>query len=340
METDKALKKLVGEEKINYLKNLNSAVGKYSSQTFPYFHTIPHLVHILTEPDYVEVDTSNGFPSTTSMLGIANMSKDIKKEFQDLKSRMSSGNKEDEEKSLEQMIVERIKSKIYSFDTLAAEEFKTEGTPYCDLINTELTLRNKLYLLKTIENRPLSLDTSLVSNLGSSGNQAYSGVLQFTGFDPRENKFVDYKIDIMFYYRKKIIDSESREDIKPKYKEILKKQFSIGNIDSMYKALADIKHLWVAKITRSTLGPFCDKNTGEIPGIKLPENLFKNHPDAYVLNVSTETIDTSMELPESFKRTNTAQAKKINMVYRVVPQDISDKMVDFYKGDGSIKVVM
>lgn len=334
----RSLKKLEGEDKKNYLDNLQNAVSRLyhmSEMAMPQI-SVQKLVNILGEAGSVEVDVSNGLPNTMMILQVDRMSKDVKKELHELRSRISTGVNE-EGKSLEQLIVEKIRSKIYSFDTMAAEEIISESAPFYSILDTEFTLRDKLYMLKAIEANPFDLRPQIKTEYTSTPDGYYISKLDITGFDPKENKFVGYRLvlDLNRKGKKRLLDLD-KGALKQGYEEILKKQFSIGDLDLMYKEFSDIKHTWLRKITKSTLGPYCDKNTGMT---SLSENIFKDYPSAYVLNVSYDAIETETGHGEDFKRTDTSKVKKTKLSYKISHPDIAYKLKEFYKGDENIILI-
>ncbi len=336
----RSLKKLEGEEKRNYLNNFSFAVSKVynlAEVAIPIL-SVQRLARILGEADYVEMDLLTGLPNTMMILQIDRMSKDVKKELEELKSRICSDVKSGEGKILEQMVVEKIKSKIYSFDKVAAEEMISENMPFYNILDTEFTLRNKLYMLKAIESDPFSLSPQITMSYDLSGAGYYVSHFTVTGFDPKENKFTGYKfvLDLNRKGRKRLIDTENSE-FKQRYKEILKKQFSIGDLDLMYKEFSDIKHTWLRSVTKSTLGPYWDKHVEE--ATDLLGNILKEPSNAYVLNASYETVETETGHGEDFKRTDTSKLKKTKGSYKISHPDIALKLKEFYKNDENIKVV-
>jgi len=336
----RSLKKLEGEDKKNYLNNLTGAVLKvYNTPEMAIpVDSVCRLTRILGEADNVEMDLSTGLPNTMRILQIDRMSKDVKKELEELKSRISSDVKNGEGKFLEQMVVEKIKSKIYSFDTMAAEEMISESAPFYNILDTEFILRDKLYMLKAIESNPFSLSPQITMNYDRSDAGYYISRFTVTGFDPKENKFTGYKfvLDLNRKGRKRLIETENSE-LKQGYKEILKKQFSIGDLDLMYKEFSDIKHTWLRSVTKSTLGPYWDKHIEE--ATDLLGNILKEPSNAYVLNVSYETVETETDHGEDFKRTDTSKVKKTKGSYKIAHPDILLKLKEFYKNDETVKVV-
>ncbi|MDP2906423.1 MAG: hypothetical protein Q8O03_00635 [Nanoarchaeota archaeon] len=336
----RSLKKLEGEEKKSYLNNLTGAVLKaYNTPEMAIpIDSVCHLTHILGEADNVEIDLSTGLPNTMRILQIDRMSKDVKKELEELKSRISSDVKSVEGKSLEQMVVEKIKSKIYSFDTMAAEEIISESVPFYRILDTEFTLGDKMYMLKAIESNPFSLSPQITMNYDLSGEGWYVSRFTITGFDPKENKFTGYKfvLDLNRKGKKRLIDPENSR-LKQGYEEILKKQFSIGDLDLMYKEFSDIKHTWLRSVIKSTLGPYWNRHTEE--DTTLLGNILKEPSNAYVLNVSYETIETETDHGEDFKRTDTSKLKKTKGSYKISHPDIALKLKEFYKNDETVKVV-
>lgn len=336
----RSLKKLEGEEKKNYLNNFSVAVSRVHNLqeiAMPIL-SVQQLIHILDEADHVEIDLSTGLPNTMRILQIDQMSKDVKKELEELKSRISSDVKNGEGKSLEQMVVEKIKSKIYSFDTVSAEEMISENMPFYNILDTEFTLRDKMYMLKAIESNPFSLSPQITMVYDLSDAGYYVSHFTVTGFDPKENKFTGYQfvLDLNRKGKKRLIDTESSR-LKQGYEEILKKQFSIGDLDLMYKEFSDIKHTWLRSVTKSTLGPYWDKHIEEATG--LLGNILKEPLNAYVLNVSYATIETETGHGEDFKRTDTSKVKKIKLSYKISHPDTEYKLIEFYKGDENIIVI-
>jgi len=335
----KSLKKLEGEDKKIYLSNLTSAVSIiYNTMEFKAvpLNAVSRLTHILGEADCVEIDLSNGLPNTMRILQIDRMSKDVKKELDELKSRMSSDVKNEEGKSLEQLIVEKIKSKIYSFDTMVAEEITSEKLPFYNILDTEFTLRDKLYMLRAIDSNPFTISPQVWFNCDYSASNYYVSRFTVTGFDPKENKFTGYKfvLDLNRKGKKRLIDEE-KHVFKQGYEEILKKQFSTGDLNSMYKEFSGIKHTWLRSVTKSTLGPYCSRHTDMMN----LDKIFKDHPNAYVLNISYETRETENGHGEDFKRTDTSKLKTIQGSYKISHPDIALKIKDLYKNNNTVKVV-
>ncbi len=340
----KSLKKLEGAEKGNYLSNLNIAASIASSNieeaTIP-LPLISQLTSILREADCAEIDLTNGLPSAMSVLRIDQIGKNVNKEMQDLKSRVSTDVK-DESKSLEQLIVERIKSKIYSFDTLAAEEMSSEDAQFYEILNPEFTMRDRLLLLKAILSNPFSLKTQVKIDYFMAGAGYYRHNCIITGLDPKENRFTGYKLIMNTYDKghKRIINfNKDNTAALFRHEEELKKHFSTGDLSQMYREFSDIKHMWLERVVKSDFGPYSDKNTGEVVGLALPEDVFQGNPDAYVLNVSCESINTIAEINRDFKRTDTKQVKRNKTEYKITHPSISQKIKDFYKNDENVKVV-
>ncbi|MBM3199797.1 hypothetical protein FJZ53_02580 [Candidatus Woesearchaeota archaeon] len=335
-----SLKKLYGAEKDDYLAHLSDAVMKtcHTPDIALPITAVNQLTKILGQADCVEIDVYTGLPTTMRILQIDMMAKDVKKELQDLKSRLSSGSKADEEKTLEQLIVDKVKSKIYSFDTLASEEIASENVPFCDILSSEFTLRDKLYLLRAIESNPFMLSPQISMNYDMSAAGYYTGKFSVAGFDSKANKFAGYKfyVDFTRKGRKRLIDEENSK-LKQVYEEILKRQFATGNIDSLYKEFSDIKQVWLRKVTRSSLASYHDKNNVEFSG--LPKSMFKDNPNTYVMDVSFESIETMNGHGEDFKWTDKSKTQKLNLSLKVPHADITKLVKKFYENDKSVALL-
>jgi len=319
--------KLEADKKDSYLNNLDAAAKMAESylKCGGLFKNFQDLISILYKSSLVEVDCSNGLPSKTSMLGANIIKKDIDKEFEDLKSKISSGvqNKHGDP-NLEQMLVERIKSKIYSFDTFTADEIKSEGINFHEILNTEFTLRNRLYLLEAVKASSFNLDGININCNKRNGN------IEVIGFDSRHNVFLGYNIDFSYSGPKaenKIFGFvKGIHGLRPKFEKKIKENF-LEDVTEMYKIFSNIRNIRTDKIVKITLGPYADANTGEVENLPLPENFFKEYPDAYVLDVSMERI----------------AGKEVNRkVYKfcLKNRDSRKKLKDFYKDDESVEVLM
>lgn len=343
MDKDKFLKKLAGEEKGAYLRNLlNASLNvsdcmdntsiKTQSSYGPLHKKLFSLIKILEEGKDVEVDLSTGLPSIVSMLKIDNIGKSIEKEKQDLKSKLSSQVKISEGKESSQMLVERIKSKIYSFDTFAAEELRSEGTQFHELLNAELALRDRMYLLSSVSQYQFTTDPEKIIQSGDS-----RGLFYITGFDSRENRFVSYLLQASFLsHRKKMFENEYSEyhKLKPKYDELFVKHFLAGDADSMFKAFLDTKRFWPEQISKTIVGPYLDYSIKEsVDGM----GGYLRNPGDFVLEVSWENVapSDSFEHYEEHKKTGIT---KENLTYKITSKDLFAKLTELYKGDETVKV--
>lgn len=340
MDKGKFLKKLAGEEKKTYLKNLfnaSSNMPKYTDydtyNTYDRLHNkIASLIKIMEEGKDVEVDLSTGLPSIVSMLKIDNIGKNIEKEKQDMKSKLSSQVKNSEGKEAPQMLVERMKSKIYSFDTFAAEEFSSEGTPLHELLNAELALRDRMYLLSSVGTYKFTTDPERVIKSDSS-----SGIFYITGFDSRENRFVSYLLHTSFLSHKKKMFEENEYSaygkLKSKYEDLLVKHFLAGNADSMFTAFLDTKRFWPKQISKTVVGPYLDYSIKEAEGM----SEYLKSPGDFILEVSCETVSPSDSFDHYEKHKKTGITKK-NLAYKITSRDMLAKLTELYKEDETVKV--
>lgn len=360
MEPIKNLKKLKGEEKKSYLNNLSTAVNILGETIQSYEHMRQNfcsLIQIIGNSAYVEVDCSTGMPSTPSILGVNAVKKNIERELDELRSKISSGVKESDGKSLEQMLVKRVKSKIYSFDTFTAEGMQLENAPFHEILNTELALRDRLYFLSAVrDTSPFSLDVGIAGRLVLAGEGLYGGNFELIGFNPCQNRLTSYNFKINFppKNRKKLfwdaVHTKGIEDLKifsvrcedthfrfkDKYEELLKKNFLAGDIDSMYSAVSQIKHLWLAEVSRLTFDFYHDKNTGCLEDLK---RFFEDCPEAFVFNVSEEKVVALEDHSKDFKKNRATDIEKSKIIYKICPEEFVQNLREFYKGDKSIKVL-
>lgn len=332
------LKKLEGEEKKAYLSNLRSAI-KLVKPNIPaylpweYLSTnFEGLISALEEMNSFELDPSNGLPSNIDVLKVDNVKKNIDKELQDLKAKLFC-QQEDKGLSLEQKLVERIKSKIYSFDTFVADEMLSEGTPLYEILNTEFVLRDRLYFLKAVENNHFTTEIKIHNSPSRDTNPT-----ETSGFDPRENRFCGYKIRIHFSDkdRKKLFEKHDTTKLKSKYDEILKKNFQSGNLDTMYKEVAGIKYLWLVCASRVTLGPYYDKHTGTT--LPIPEDIFKDKPEAFILNLSCETIEPLEDHSQDYRKNKKTEIKKTVFESKFVHKEIASQLKEIYKDNENVKI--
>lgn len=331
-------KKLEGEEKKAYLNNLRSAVKGIQPIVPAYLprgyllSNFEGMVSALEELNSFELDPSNGLPSTIDVLKVDSVKKNIDKELQDLKAKLFC-QQDDKCLSLEQKLVERIKSKIYSFDTFVANEMLSEGTPLHELLNTEFVLRDRLYFLKAVGNNSFTTEAGIYNSPSRNTNS-----IELSGFDPKENKFCGYKISIHFSDkdRKKLFEKHDTTKLKSKYDEILKKNFQSGNLDAMYKEVFGIKYLWLACASRVTLGPYYDKHTGTT--LPIPEGIFQNNPEAFILNLSCEVIEPLEDHSQDYRKNKKTEIKKTVFESKFVHKDIASQLKEIYQGNENIKV--
>lgn len=337
IDKDKFLKTLAGEEKVAYLRNLLNAslnVSNYMDPTTydPLHKRLFSLIKILEEGKDVEVDLLTGLPSIVSMLKIDNRGKNIEKEKQDLKSKLSSQVKNSEGKEASQMLVERIKSKIYSFDTFAAEELRSEGTPLHELLNAELALRDRVYLLSSVSQYKFTTDPEKIIKSDES-----RGLFYITGFDSRENKFVSYLLQTGFLsHRKKMFEENEHSaygKLKSKYEDLLVKHFLAGDADSMFTAFLDTKRFWPLQISKIILGPYIDYSIKEAEG----RGEYLKSPGDFILEVSCEMVSPSDSFEHYEKHKKTGISKK-NLTYKITSRDMLAKLTELYKGDETVKV--
>lgn len=339
----KNLKRLEGEEKKVYLDNLNAAVLMAEISLLeckPLYRNLGDLIAILHESKDLEISLSDGLPNTINILGINTVKKDIGKELEELKSKIVSGlKKEHEGLDIEQMLAERIKSKIYSFDTVIADEMKAENAHLYEILNTEFTLGGRFYFLKAIEAHPFTLDT-VISKQINYYQEVYAGYFELAGFDSKQNKFGGYRFECKFPHKlkKKLFDDE--RNFKAKHERLLKNNF-LNGIDTLYRVIvSDInKRLQISKVSKITVGPYADKHTGELENLPVPENFFEDHPEAFVLNITVEDATPihkerlyEWEIPEY-------KLEKRSMVYRFCTEGHTRlKLINFYKEDENVKV--
>lgn len=360
MEPIKNLKKFKGEEKKSYLSNLNTAVNILGEAMQSYKHMCQNfcnLIRVIGDSAYVDVDCSTGMPSTPSILGINAVKKNIEKELDELKTKISSGIKEKEGKSLEQMIVERMKSKIYSFDTFTAEEMQLENTPFHEILNTDLALKDRLCFLNAVrDTSPFSLDVEIAGRLVLVDEGLYEGNFELMGFNPCQNRLTSYNFKINFLPkdRKKLFwivgNIGGIEDLKifsarceggklrfkDKYEELLKKNFLVGDMDSMYSTVSQIKRLWLAEVSKMTFDFYHDRNTGCIEDLK---KFFEDCPEAFVFDVSEEKIVALKDHSKDFKKDKATDIEKSKVAYKICPKEFIQNLREFYKGGKSVRVL-
>lgn len=331
-------KELEGEEKKAYINNLRSAIRL--TPTVPSHPSCVYLlsnfeglISALEEGNRFELDPSNGLPSTIDVLKVDNVKKNINKEIQDLKAKLFC-QQEDKGLSLEQKLVERIKSKIYSFDTFVADEMLSEGTPLYELLNTEFVLRDRLYFLRAVEANNFTTEVKIYNSPSRNTNS-----IELSGFDPRENKFCGYSISIRFSDkdRKKLFEKHDTTKLKSKYEEIFKKNFQSGNLDTMHKEVSGIKYLWFVCASKVTLGPYYDKHTGGTAPSS-PEDIFKNNPEAFILNLSCETIEHLEDHSQDYRKNKKTEIKKTVFESKLIHKDIASQLREIYKDNENVRI--
>lgn len=349
----KNLKKLKGEKKEAYLSNLDKATDVLSESVKVYTHMYYNfrgLIKILDSSAYVDVDSSTGMPGTTSIIGVNTVKKDIEKELDELKSKVSSGIKEKEGKGLEQMIVEKMKSKIYSFDTITAEEMQSKNTPFHEILNTDLALKDRMHFLNAIkESHLFSLDVEILGRFESVNDRLHKGNFELMGFNPGENRLTSYNFKINFLSKDKkrlftkhegaafyLTCEGNHLKFKDRYEELLKRNFSAGEIDSMYSEVSPIKYLWLAEVSKITFDSYQDKNTGNIGEL---EKFFEECPEAFVFNVTEEKIAALEDHSQDFKKNKATETKKSRIVYKLCPAEFVPKLKEFYQGDENIRIL-
>ncbi len=378
--------KLEGKAKDHYLSNLDTCrlylqekaenLNKYSvlsknitadgylwlgkTYNFPMqkpdiLQNIKGLISILHQKPQVEVSLATGMPAASMLMAIDYAGKNIDDELKELTSKISSGfaEKKDSKLTLENMLISRIKSKIYSFDTPAAESLQAEGKPLHEIIAPEITLRDRKYFLDAVKKNNFSIDSDIpttaaivdrkslnVDDCGYFLNKIYYLLvcdISFTDYDFTQGSFS--KSIIRFFVdekkAKKIFLSplgDIHEDIaeipgvlRPKYQKILGNAFKSRNIDLIYKHASDIRYFHPQEVMKLTLKRFYDANTDNA-SLGLPENFFRDYPDAVVMDVASERIIPSYDVKEYLINKNYhPETKKSKNIFRLYWHEQLDK---------------
>ena len=391
--------KLEGKAKENYLSNLNNCMsylqkqaenlesaylksslriiaktttkddylwlGKtygFSMQKTDILQNIKSLISILYQRPQIEVSPATGMPATPMIMAIDYAGKNIDNELEELTSKVSSGfaKKNDKELNIENLLIERIKSKIYAFDTPAAELLQAEGKPLHEIIAPELALRDRNYFLDAIKRNDFSIENDIpraaaiidrlahdsygisktnIDEISNNNLKFFVSDLNFTGYDFMQGSFSKSilrvfvnekkakKIFLSKDVKKKEIE-ETNAELRPKYQKILGEAFKRGSIDHLYKDASNIKYFYPWDIMKLTLKRFYDANT-DSASLGLPEHFFRNYPDAVVMDIASERITAFYNKKEDLMNKNYhPEIKKSTNIFRLYWHKQLDKHLD------------
>ncbi len=333
------LKKLYGEEKEVYLSTLENLLSISSIQDDSIFGQcnflftdLSSLIPILRASDYLEVDKETGMPTTSTILGIGNVKKNIKEEFNELRAKISLESDDVNVSNLYGLLAKIIRERIYEFDTELAESLKEEGLNLCEEFAPEFTLLERLRYLEAIDRSSFLVEPKITGQLEvtllprikfgktkfSNGNKeigVVKGNLQMTRFDPKIGRFIGYELEILMKENKfeKIFKALKKNEVgffksksgffelSPKYMKVFKKCLYEDDVQTTYNLISKLKHIVLNRLSYVKINRFYN-SVIENSDKSIPNNFFQEFPGTFIMDVSVEEINEKKEISSKIYR--------------------------------------